>query len=77
MDEWTQGLTNLIENIKSTSGCFKGLHEEKKYINLTIKTAQELFLITNQMIRDDTYMILEFNKESISKEESEQAAEAL
>jgi len=38
VSEWTAGLSQLIENIKSTSGCFKGLNQ-RKTISLTISTA--------------------------------------
>ena len=76
VSEWTTGLSQLIENIKSTNGCFKGLNQ-RKTISLTISTALELCLLTNKMIKDDTEVNLSFSKENLPFEDATDAAGAL
>lgn len=70
MDIWTKGLNDLIEKVKSQSGCFTNLFEHTQGIVLNIQAAAEVSLLTNQMIKDDTELVLNFAKKALTHQEA-------
>ncbi|EAR94996.1 hypothetical protein TTHERM_00516300 (macronuclear) [Tetrahymena thermophila SB210] len=70
LDIWTNGLKELIEKVKSQSGCFTNLYEHTQGIVLNIQAAQEVSLITNQMIKEDTELVLNFSKKPLTQQEA-------
>lgn len=51
LELWTSGLNNLISIVKQESECFEGLYKFTQGIELEIKNAEELKLLTSKMVK--------------------------
>lgn len=51
---WKSGLDRLINEVKMRSGCISGTYTRVEGIVMEIKSMNELRLLTNEMIKEDT-----------------------
>ena len=69
---WKTGLNQLIEKVKSQSGCFNNIYTTDQNVVLTLQNIPEILLLTNEMLKPDTQIVLNLSQTKISLEQAQQ-----